>query len=311
MVNMNKIINFHFVNDVSWFENVVIILKNRYNMVTINDIEDYFYKGKKLKNSCHITIDDGYKNFYDKMYPILKKYSIPASFFVSPSICEEGKNFWFQEIAEYDKQEMYTIIEEYTKIEYSILKKHSIFAVLKSLEIDQIWEIIQIYQKRFYVKSMSPQNVDSNQLKEIDTDGLVVIGAHTQNHPILKNESEDRSSKEIIDSFRGLERILGHKIHYFAYPNGIPKFDFGEREIEILKSINCKIAFSCETKNFSMQDNPLSIPRFSFSYGNSSFVKSKLFFGEYWDRIKNIIKSGDIEARNEMKSFRNSFTLTK
>ena len=29
------------------------------------------------------------------------------------------------------------------------------------------------------------------QLKEIDRDGLVTIGAHTMNHPILANENDE------------------------------------------------------------------------------------------------------------------------
>lgn len=65
-----------------------------------------------------------------------------------------------------------------------------------------------------------PGYLNKYQIKELDNDPLCTIGAHTVSHPMLcrvKNSREEiRESKEI------LEKLLGHPVHYFAYPFGQP-----------------------------------------------------------------------------------------
>jgi len=298
---MSKIINFHDIADGAWFEDTINILKSKYIMIGIEDVEDFFYNKKVLKKACHITFDDGEISFYEIVYPILKKYNIPATIFVSPYICKERKNFWFQEIRGYNHHEMIKIIGELLDVEPNLLRTYSLNNILKCLKINQIWYIIETYQKKLDVKHKATQNITIEQLLEIDRQGLVKIGAHTLTHPILANEDDENCRREICDSFKGLEEILGHEIKYFAYPNGFPKFDFGRREINTLMENNCRIAFSCETKNFTLQNNPLSVNRLGFSHGSKFFVRIKLFLGEYWEFWKDTIKKGDISIRIELE----------
>ena len=83
---MNKILNFHLVNDGDWFDKIIRIIRSRYNMVSIGTLEQYYRGEISLKNACHITVDDGDETFYRVIYPVLKKYNIPASLYVSPKI---------------------------------------------------------------------------------------------------------------------------------------------------------------------------------------------------------------------------------
>lgn len=91
----NIILNFHAISNQEWFEGILKIVNRLYNIVSYNEVEAYYYENKKFKNSCHITFDDGHISFYEKIYPLLKKYNIPVSIFVSPKVIKEQKNFWF------------------------------------------------------------------------------------------------------------------------------------------------------------------------------------------------------------------------
>ena len=297
---MNKAINFHGISNASWFEDILIILKSKYTMISIDELEDMYYNDKKITNSCHLTFDDGDISFYKLVYPILKKHNVPATIFVSPTIIKEQKNFWFQEIAGYDHQEVKKIICEVLDIRLAVLNSYSLNAIIKCLKIEQIWAILEAYQKRFNIAPKEPCNIGIDQLIEIDSYGLVKIGAHTLNHPILANENDEKSSSEITDSIKGLQEILGHEIKYFAYPNGFPIIDFGHREINFLKENNCKIAFSCEPGSFSILNNPLSIDRIGFSHGSLFFVRTKLILGGYWDSVRDFILKGEIQTRIEI-----------
>ena len=73
--------------------------------------------------------------------------------------------------------------------------------------------------------------------------GLVTIGAHTINHPVLKNESDTGCRYEIAESVKQLELILEKPVKYLAYPNGRLHLDFGEREMNYLKESNIALYF--------------------------------------------------------------------
>lgn len=77
---MNKVINFHVVEDPIWFEKIIVYLKSRYRMVTAKSIYDYYHNHAMLKNACLITVDDGHISSYRVIYPILKKHKVPAIF---------------------------------------------------------------------------------------------------------------------------------------------------------------------------------------------------------------------------------------
>lgn len=299
---MNKIINFHDVNDPDWLDSIISLIKSKYRIVGVDDLGSYYYSGKQLKNVCHVSIDDGDNSFYNIIYPVLKKNNVPASLFVSPEICIERKNYWFQEILSFNKDYLLKVISEYLSVKTNVINKYPLFIVLKNLRINDIWDIIDQYRMEFNITNNEPQNMNIDQLKEIDKDGLVTIGAHTLKHPILANEDNIKCESEITGSIKDLEEILDHEIKYFAYPNGLPDLDFGKREITLLRQNNCRIAFSTDNKDFTSKDNPLSIPRYGISSNESEyFVRFKLLFGDYWQKLKELKPGNERKIRMKLK----------
>jgi len=287
-VLQNTIINFHKIYDKEWMESVLLFLSNIYNIVSLQDIESYYYHKKPLHNCCHITFDDGDRSFYTIVYPLIKKFQLPVSIYVSPKIVKTGENFWFQEIRNYNKEVLRTIINNKYPYLKSINPKIPISAIFKSLKLTQIWEIIDEYRSIMKIDSEKRMNMSVDELKEVYDSGLVEIGAHTQNHPILANETETTAQYEIHSSILELNAILGVQVSSFAYPNGIPQIDFGKREMNFLKAMNIKLALSTENKSFSIKDNPLNIPRNGISKGNKSFLFMKLLMGSKWDIVKKL-----------------------
>jgi len=287
-VLQNTIINFHKIYDKEWMESVLLFLSNIYNIVSLQDIESYYYHKKPLHNCCHITFDDGDRSFYTIVYPLIKKFQLPVSIYVSPKIVKTGENFWFQEIRNYNKEVLRTIINNKYPYLKSINPKIPISAIFKSLKLTQIWEIIDEYRSIMKIDSEKRMNMSVDELKEVYDSGLVEIGAHTQNHPILANETETTAQYEIQSSILELNAILGVQVSSFAYPNGIPQIDFGKREMNFLKAMNIKLALSTENKSFSIKDNPLNIPRNGISKGNKSFLFLKLLMGSKWDIVKKL-----------------------
>jgi peptidoglycan/xylan/chitin deacetylase (PgdA/CDA1 family) len=268
----NTIIYFHEIQDKQWFQSIIESLVKNYHIIGLKDLEEYYYNKKIVKNSCHITIDDGDISFYKNAFPIIKKFSIPVSLYASPLIATERKNFWFQEIIGYDANILGGIISEEFNYKFNHQVMPEIKNFLKTLAIGDILRIIKLYQNKTATPPKSPMNMDENQLNEISNSGLVDVGAHTLNHPCLINESEQVASNEIYESIDWLSKILNKEIKSFVYPNG----NYGEREISLLKSKGIKLAFTTERGKLSNQDNPLKIPR-SGSPVVSNFNNNKAY----------------------------------
>ncbi len=303
---MNKILNFHLVNDAAWFEQAITLIKSKYQMVDIDTLIAY-YKGEiKLKNACHITVDDGDQTFYSHIYPVLKKHQVPASLYVSPKVFNNGVNYWFQEVEGYDDLILKQLIASEKKIDVEKIKPYNIFNVLKVLDIATIHRFLANYRLQTKTPLKPYQNMTIAELKEVDKDGLVTIGAHTINHPILNNEDDVSAAYEINESVQQLAKLLGHPIKCFSYPNGIPGYDFTEREENLLRANDIKITFSTEAKNFNEKNTITRVPRLGVSNNESMlFLKAKLILGPVWDNLKRMKSTGEYKHRRELQKIFN------
>ena len=85
-----------------------------------------------------------------------------------------------------------------------------------------------------------PGYLTKEQLKEMDSDPLCTIGAHTKSHPMLRKISN--SWEEMSESKKILEKILGHPIEYMAYPYGLQS-SVSLKVMRQAKEIGYKCAF--------------------------------------------------------------------
>jgi peptidoglycan/xylan/chitin deacetylase (PgdA/CDA1 family) len=271
-------------------------------MIDIHMVKDIITGNSHLDNCCHITVDDGDMTFYRVFYPILVKYQIPATIFVSPKKICDHTNFWFQDLAFCNDTAIRKIIKEKKLFGDLDLGNFDIRSVImKSLPIKDILAVLSEYFKTVPMPHQR-SNMDESEIREISNSGLVEIGAHTINHPILANENDMMSSQEIENSIIQLEALLGKKVTLFAYPNGVPEYDFTQREINRLKKSSIEMAFSTENALLSKACNIYAIPRsgvYRAFLGNnvhklminrkqrqSDILKQRRYLREYYNYVK-------------------------
>jgi peptidoglycan/xylan/chitin deacetylase (PgdA/CDA1 family) len=295
---MSKIFTFHEVSDQNWLEEVILLLKSKYKMADVHSVYDSYANGVTNDNLCHITVDDAHVSFYQHIYPVLKKHEVPATLFASPKICSEEINFWFQEIVGYNKKDFLKIISDEIGVAVDTLSDFSIETILKAMPVHSIWTLIGRFQQTHGMLPRPFQNMTLAQLREVRESGLVEIGAHTVNHPILHNETPADMECEITESVKGLSAALNYEVKYFAYPNGIPELDFTAREKKVLPSCGVRLAFNTKANDFNVKDDPMSAPRFCISDREQlSSLKRKIFLGPIWNRLKNIKPNGEFSER--------------
>lgn len=251
------------------FEQKLRKLMCKYKMVSYSDMKRYLDGEYVLQNSCHLTCDDGWLSTYHNVMPIIKKYNVPISVFVSPDRCRNGKNYWFNALDILDKEHIKTQI-----FNRGLFKKEAMFypveMLLKALKIEQIEEILTECAKNDGVSLEGRNIINIHELRDMDSSGLVNFGAHTINHPILANETDEVCLSEIRNSVIELEDILQKKVTSFAYPNGVKVLDFGSREMSILEECGITDAVTLENGFVKQGCNRLCLPRFT-SFRRLSF----------------------------------------
>lgn len=307
-MSMTTVLLLHKVTDGDWFEELIGWLRRRFQLVPVEYISEYYAGARSSATACHITFDDGDTSFADVVLPVLKRQGVCASLFVSPKICVDGGNYWFQEIMGWDVVVARCIAARVLNVPGELLESYSVESILKAMPLRQINDVMSIYRNRPECRTRSNQNLSVNVLQEIAASGLVSIGAHTMGHPILANEDDAFCGYEIAASVRDLSRILGRPVEQFAYPNGIPGLDFGEREGKILRSCGIRLAFTTESRHLTGTDDTLRIPRIAISDGEMMrFVEAKIVLGSNWNRLKRIAGRGEYVERRRLSSALSGF----
>ena len=297
---MKKVFVFHEINNFSIFKKTISLISKNYKFMNLFD-----FINSDEKNICHITFDDGHHSF-ENAFEILKKKNIPSTLFISVDKILNKKNFWFQDI-DYLKEKLNEKFnDEFNN--FFLIKKNSdsfkIYDYLKFYRIEKIDEFINLLVKRYNI-SLPLFNISLEKLKELSHENLLELGAHTVNHPILLNEENEKSELEIKDSIVNLSNFLNKQIISFAYPNGIKKLDYDNREKNILKENGIKYAFTMNLNNFNINEHDLlEIPRISF--GNNYYKNIILFlFPNLYNKLSKVnlpfIKKSEITRRFRLK----------
>lgn len=74
------------------FEEQMKYLKDSgFTLISLRGLIDKIKRQESIANHVVVTFDDGYKDFHEIAFPILKKYSIPATVFIPTGLV--GRNF--------------------------------------------------------------------------------------------------------------------------------------------------------------------------------------------------------------------------
>ena len=246
------------------FEWQVDTIKKEWNVLSLSSYADAVVSKKKLKKCAVITVDDGYKDFYDAALPILKKNQMPATFFVTVNFVDRKIWLW-HDIIKYVLENTKTEICEFTCNDFqAVLNMKSEDALQKTWQTlsdycvdhsdDKKWALIDKLSSATGVTipdepTSEYEAVTWEHIKEMADIG-VEIGSHTMNHPILSQIDTKDILLEVSDSKRKIEERLERPIQSFCYPNGRTK-DITSEVVGAVKSAGYKCAALGPQKDFA------------------------------------------------------------
>lgn len=81
-----RVLVFHDVLDAKWFEKIISLLSERYNIITPKEFVDSVFDSRRI--NILITFDDGYASWNTVCLPVLERYGVTAIFFINSGIPE-------------------------------------------------------------------------------------------------------------------------------------------------------------------------------------------------------------------------------
>ncbi len=304
-----KAIMYHYVRefneDIPYFKNLHIedfkkqleYFESEYGFVSKEDFLNAISTGKN-PDGIILTFDDGLKDHFTYVLPILLERSLWGIFYI-PTLMYNDNKFLdvhrihlllgrfkgaiiYDELIKIVNNDMLTdkLKNESNELTYNLQINDNHTTLVKRIlnyyisykyrekVIDTLMErLIPEYQRAYQTFYMTPAEI-----KIIQEKGMIV-GSHTVSHPVMSKLSLDEQKYQIENSFNFLERSTGGlHLKTFCYPYG-GFHTFTKETVNILEKNDCLFSFNKEPRDIEVNDllnNPQSLPRYDcnqFKYG--------------------------------------------
>lgn len=253
--------------DKELFENIILWFKKKgFRFLSLQELLSIIKTKERTMGGVWISFDDGYEENIQNVLPILNKFNIPATFFITTKSVEEGY-FWHDLINNLPNN--------------LVIDPKTLWTIENSKRVRLISEI----KKEFI--SFPRRAISIENLKRLASNSLITIGNHTDDHVICINCNRTELNREIMMCREKLINWIGDKyVNVFSYPNG----DFNKKVIEVVKKNNIAAAFTTEPKLITDKIDIHSIPRMGI-VNNISFPENILHALGMWQPIiKNVNK---------------------
>ncbi len=271
--------------DVEVFEKQIKYLNKYYEVISIEEFEKRFLTNSFTNSEVVLTFDDGYANNLYVVEPILNKYNLPYTVFISTEHIATGqyyptsvnriivKGSGLKKIS-LPSQNISFSIETENDINNTV---DSISNLLKTLTLKRVREItndlinnvskdkwLELQEK---YNSVRPMNWD--EVIELSNRKNVTIGSHCKYHICCHdNQDLEEIERQILESKQIIEDKLKIECNYFAYPNG----DFTNSSNAIVRQAGYKMGFSIQKELSINNNNDLTvIPRIGVPQGINTF----------------------------------------
>ncbi|HEY4323702.1 MAG TPA: polysaccharide deacetylase family protein [Mucilaginibacter sp.] len=212
------------------FESHLKFYKKHFNIVSLDEYYDQNFDSDKF-NVC-ITFDDGFANNYKYVLPLLDKYQIPATLFIT-AIRDGGYDILWNDflgiVSKYGPEKIIYKNESYYKGEHdkyissdtgiSLVEKLRSTGTHEKMEMMELLYELSPFRNKEDEKDYWLQ-LTAEQIKELSYSPFVTIGAHGYFHNDLASISASDAAGELALSKQYLENIIGKPVTSFAFPYG-------------------------------------------------------------------------------------------
>jgi len=231
MVSNEKLPHIQYLYDykgIKEFINDIDFLARLFDPISLTDLIEKSKRGSKIKSNLFLlTFDDGYKEMYTIVAPILRRKGIPAVFFLNTDFIDN------KDLSYINKASL--IINILKKKPELVKQFNRVFDCLKNLSEEEVFKkILSIgYRRRSLLDQMAKvADVDFNeflktyqpylnrsQIISMINDGFY-FGAHSKDHPHYSEISLEEQIDQTLESLKIIKNEFNLIYSVFAFPFG-------------------------------------------------------------------------------------------
>jgi len=212
------------------FEAHLRFYKKHFNVISLDD----YYVGKFDENKFNvcITFDDGYANNHKYVLPLIEKYKVPVTFFIT-AIREAGYDILWNDfvniISKYGPEQINYKSENFRKGKFnkyfSVVTNKSLADTIRPGGFEAKKEMMDtLYSLAPFKENVADKDywlqMTSQQIKELAASKYATISSHAYYHNDLTLINVDDAKVELMRSKQYLESIIDKEISAIAFPYG-------------------------------------------------------------------------------------------
>lgn len=262
------------------FDRQIKILKNLYDVVSIEDLSQIFASGRIDGRYAFISFDDGFTNNFKYALPVLKENNVPAVFYINTGYIGKNRLLWTEFITAaliftavkslsltLNREHLFDLSTPAGQLKASV----EIRNYLKQKTFSEAEEIMALIKKQTGTENLNPE-IDADRYRFMNWDEVqamsdlgMIIGSHTHEHMLLNMIPEEQAETELTISKKLIEDHTGQVCRHFSYPNGSPG-NFGQNHFRLLERLGYATA-ATQIKGFNhIGSNPYALSRFNISH---------------------------------------------
>jgi peptidoglycan/xylan/chitin deacetylase (PgdA/CDA1 family) len=260
-----RILMYHRFGDGEGLEAQCRHLRDCYRPISLSEAADRWKAGDSLPaNSVVVTVDDGYRDFFNVAYPVLSAYGIPATVYLVTDFMDGKLWLWVDQVR-------YAVLHtrlpsfhlgdrEFVLGSDRRLAATEFCETLKRVPdeerramIRQLPELLSVRMPEIAPEGCEP--LSWNEVRRMAGSGME-FGAHTKTHPVLSQvNSRADLADEICGSKQRMEEMLDRPVRHFCYPNGARR-DIGDVATQVVRESGFQTAVTTEAGlNFAGGDS--------------------------------------------------------
>lgn len=201
-----------------FFEQQILFLMKHFRILPFSEALERFKKASIKDPVLVLTFDDGYRDNYAYAFPILKKYGISGTIFLTTDFIGTERKFWWNIVADIILNSPACNVD----LDEKVAMIENINRSLRRNRPEERENKIERLKEKYGFRDSDAKETEVlswEEIKEMHRYGIE-FGSHTLTHPDLTSLNRDEAKKEIFSSKEILEDVLGKDIHGFAYPYG-------------------------------------------------------------------------------------------
>lgn len=216
---------------VDYFQQSLDYLASQYRFISYEQVQAHILAGKPLpEDALHLSFDDGYRQCFDVVRPILLERGIPATFFLTTSLIDNQVLFYRNKVS-LAIDWVIRLQDERRKAAFGEISRiagvtfHEVDGFrdwIKELRapdedtIDAVLDALGIDVPLFLAENQP--YLTQPQIRTMVEEGFC-IGAHTITHRKLGGLNPSEAEYEIVESCRAILRITGQKDVPLSFPH--------------------------------------------------------------------------------------------